>query len=108
MPPKPKRRAEEDAMAGADYLVKMRELGPRDGESQLAFEIRIAGVERGRDLVLGRCLKLGSAAAALSSLGIGKNNSTAWLRRLGLTMEQLEAECAAGRVYGLPRPKKVP
>jgi len=85
---KPKRLLVEDE-AGGDYVARMRAAGPRENESQLSFEIRLAGIERGRQLLIAAIRSTGDVVRAYRQLGIHISNNKTWTRRLGFTPEEL-------------------
>lgn len=78
------RRPEED-VPGPDYIERMKKLGARSGESLLAFTMRIAGIEAGRQFVLEygkRCD--GNLSEAARQLGVNRHNLALHLKNLGL------------------------
>lgn len=83
------RRPEED-IPSLDYIERMERLGPRQGESLLAFTMRLAGIRAGRALVIAyaeRCH--GNLSDASRQLGINRHNLSFHIRQLGLTTAEL-------------------
>ena len=86
---RPVRRPEEDHAAW-DYLERMRILGPREGESYLAFYKRLATIEAARHLWLDLWVAYkGQQTQLLQFLGIPRNNMNYELRQVGLTPKML-------------------
>lgn len=90
MPMKPKRGAWEDELGG-DYVERLKEAGPREGESQLAFKIRMGGLQEGRDAVVGAIRRTGDVTRAFKTLGVNRRNAHLWIKRLGFLRSELEA-----------------
>lgn len=86
---KPKKLPIEDEVGG-DYVARMRAAGPRENESRLSFEIRLAGIERGRQLLIAAIRSTGDAVLAYRQLGIHISNNQTWTRRLGFAPEELK------------------
>ncbi len=84
------RRPEEDLPA-VDYLTRMLALGPRDGESVLAFTKRMAAIKAGRRLVLDTWKSRPDKARVAISLGVPRNTLAYELRVIGLSAELLDA-----------------
>jgi hypothetical protein len=84
------RRPEEDVPA-VDYLAKMQALGPRDGESLLAFTKRMAAIRAGRRLVLDAWENNFDKARVASAIGVPRNTLAYELRVIGLSAELLDA-----------------
>jgi hypothetical protein len=101
MPGKPE-RGEWESELGGDYLGRMREKGPRKGESELSFEIRLGGLARGRELIVEAMRKTGDVNNAFARLGIAQRNVALWIRRLGFERSELEAVKGDKVHRGLP------
>jgi hypothetical protein len=84
------RRPEEDTPA-TDYITQMRALGPRDGESCLAFTKRMAAIKAGRRLVLDAWKNSPDKARVAIALGVPRNTLAYELRVIGLSAELLDA-----------------
>ena len=83
------RRPEED-IPSLDYVERMERLGPREGESLLAFTMRLAGIRAGRALVVAyaeRCN--GNLSDASRQMGINRHNLSFHMKQLGLTTAEL-------------------
>jgi hypothetical protein len=68
----------------------MEKLGPRDGETFLAFRIRLAGIKEGRQLILAsarRCA--GNITDVCRELGVGRHNIPSYLRTCGLQTKDI-------------------
>lgn len=102
---KPKKLAVEDEVGG-DYIARMREAGPREAESELSFEIRLAGIERGRELLIAAVRRTGDAVLAYKQLGIAVSNNATWTRRLGFKLEELHSIPGDSVPVGLPTRKQ--
>jgi len=88
-PGRPTRLACEDEPA-VDYIERLRACGRRPGESLYGFEIRLAGVTRGRELWLNAIRKsCGSIRGAAEVLGIDPHASWSTMRQVGLSTEVL-------------------
>lgn len=82
---RPLRRIEED-IPSHDYVAVMHKLGPRDGESLLAFIMRMGALTAGRTCLLEfatRCK--GNVTEMCRQLGVNRHNFPAHLRQTGLT-----------------------
>jgi hypothetical protein len=78
------RRPDED-IPSHDYVERMNKLGPREGESYLAFVMRIASLQAGRLCVLehaNRCK--GNLTTVSKYLGVNRHNMSFHLKQLGL------------------------
>jgi hypothetical protein len=84
------RRKEEDVPA-VDYLDKMFVLGPRDGESLLAFTKRMAAIKAGRRFVLDAWRSNPDKARVSIAIGVPRNTLAYELRVIGLSAELLDA-----------------
>ena len=90
MPTMPRcQRRIEELKPGLDYLLRLRRLGPRVGESLLTFEMRLAQVAKGRDMVTSACQQSKTLTAMCKSLGITLQNLNSYLRRLGMDKDML-------------------
>ena len=96
------KRLEVELELGGDYVERLQRVGPREGESQIAFAMRIAGLLHGRRELKTRCESAGDVAAALTQLGVKHNNHAATIRKLGFLREELEAIARSGGRIGLP------
>jgi hypothetical protein len=79
------RRPEED-VPGHDYVERMNKIGPRDGESYLAFIMRLASLQAGRLCILeyaNRCK--GNISTVAKHVGVSRHNMAFHLKQLGLT-----------------------
>lgn len=85
------RRKEED-VPGLDYMERLTALGPREGESYLAFKMRLASVEESRKqiMIMARRHKSDAMKVCLA-LGIDRHNLGAYLRKAGLSFESFYA-----------------
>lgn len=85
------RRPEED-MPGPHYVEQMIKLGPRTGESRLAFIGRMAYVKAVREELLGAAERnFGQLADVCREMGISRHNLPNYLRNAGLTMGDIRA-----------------
>lgn len=83
------RRPEED-IPSLDYIERMERLGPRQGESLLAFTMRLAGIRAGRALVIAYAQRCnGNLSDASRQLGVNRHNLSFHMRQLGLTTAEL-------------------
>lgn len=83
------RRPEED-VPGSDYLERMTALGPRQGESMVAFRCRIASTAEGRRVWIESATKYsGDLTQIAAELGVSKTNIRFYLRQVGLTLNDL-------------------
>lgn len=83
------RRIEEDTV-GADYVALVTKLGPRTNESILAFQMRIASLQAGREFVLSSAKKANYDIATIAGLlGIDRHNLQAHFRTLGLSSDMV-------------------
>lgn len=97
--PRPKKGGPAGKMARAeefipkkDYIAYLRELGPREGESLLAYEARLAYIARSRELWLAAWKKAkGARITAGELLGVAPSNVNVTLRRCGLTPQLLNS-----------------
>lgn len=90
-PPRTPRTAIEDVPA-ADYVDQLVELGPRCGESLLAFTKRMGTVRAARKLVAEVWRRYaGDRCLVASELGIPRNNIAFELRYVGLSAELLDS-----------------
>ena len=86
------RRFEENE-AGLGYVLRLREMGPREGESRLSFEARVASVVRGRMVVLAAWIKHGGDRTGVSrELNMRAHSLTTYLRQYGLSTDILDLE----------------
>lgn len=89
LPTRVPRRPEEDE-PGADYVEKLEKLGPRQGESLLAFRKRMCMIEGTRRLWVETWRRYGgNRADAARHLGIPPNNVAFELRIVGLSTQLL-------------------
>ena len=92
---RPPMRQEELQLVGLRFLEKITALGPRKGESKLAFGVRLAGLREGRRLILEAILKAGGCNGTMTYLlGIHQSNMRTTLTRFGIggvEMERREA-----------------
>lgn len=80
----------EEGIPGPDYVSKLKKLGPRKGESFLAFHMRMAKIEAGRELLLAVGQQYeGNLSAVSRRLGINRYNLAFHLTSLGLTTADL-------------------
>lgn len=88
--PRPTRRSEENE-PDRNYLRKMERLGPREGESLIAYRKRMAAVREGRRLWISiwRQYKANRAECA-RALGVPKQNIAYELRMVGLSTAILD------------------
>jgi hypothetical protein len=83
------RRPEED-VAGPDYYERMETLGPRNGESYLAFRMRLAQISCARQLWLQVASESeGNLSECARRLGVNRHNVASHLRQAGLTSADL-------------------
>jgi hypothetical protein len=88
------RRTEED-IPSFRYIEQMQKLGPREGESLLAFTKRMAAVKAARGLWLKVWVEQnGDKEAAAEAAGIPRNNLAYELRLVGLSSELLDEHFA--------------
>jgi DNA-binding NtrC family response regulator len=83
------RRSEED-IPGFDYVERMEKLGAREGESLLAFTMRIASIRAGRAFLIAfaeRCR--GNLSEVARQIGVNRHNLTFHIKQVGLTTEDL-------------------
>ena len=87
-----KRRADEDR-PGPDYLSRMRKLGPRRRESLLSFEMRMAAIEKGRQMIYDAARSVVGDMSPMKSmckrLGLTQSNLPAHLRTTGISYDDL-------------------
>lgn len=84
------RRAEED-IPSFKYVEQMQKLGPREGESLLAFTKRMAAVKAARGLWMQTWVEQqGDKEACAEAVGIPRNNLAYELRLVGLSSELLD------------------
>ena len=84
------RRVEEDSPS-FKYVAQMEKLGPREGESLLAFTKRMAAVKAARGLWLKVWVEQeGDKEASAEAAGIPRNNLAYELRLVGLSSELLD------------------
>jgi len=83
---KSSRRPEED-IPSENYLKELWKLGPRDGESIIAFRMRMASTEAGRIFILEAAKQYDSNIEHLcKQMGIQRYNLSFYLTRVGLSM----------------------
>jgi hypothetical protein len=83
------RRPEED-IPGADYITRMEALGPRNGESYLAFRMRLATIVCARGLWMQVAAEAsGNLSECARRLGVNRHNVATHLRQAGLTTRDL-------------------
>lgn len=89
LPTRVSRRPEEDE-PGADYVARLEKLGPREGESFLAYRKRMCVVVGIRALWVETWRRFGGSKADVArALGIPSNNIAFELRAVGLTVPLL-------------------
>ena len=76
---------------GPGYMERLEEAGPRTGESELSWRVRMGGLYTGRSLLLQKIEKLGAVIAAFEELGVTSKNVVIWVRRLGFTLDELQS-----------------
>ena len=81
----------EESIPGPDFIRRLRRAGPRVGESLLAFEMRIASIDRGRALVFATYKESRSLSDMCRMLGITLQNLHSHLVRLGLTKAHIRS-----------------
>lgn len=84
------RRSEEDTPS-RDYVARIEELGPRDGESLLAFTKRVGAIRAGRKFVIETWRQNPGKARVSIALGIPRNTLAHELRTIGLSDDLLDA-----------------
>ena len=85
------RMPEEDVPA-LDYIKRMEKLGPRDGESKLAYVKRMAAIVAARDLWFSVWIEHGgNKEACADAVGIPRNNLAYELRLVGLSSSLLNS-----------------
>lgn len=85
------RMPEEDVPA-LDYIKRMEKLGPRDGESKLAYVKRMAAIEAARALWFSVWIEHGGdKEACAEAAGIPRNNLAYELRLVGLSSSLLNS-----------------
>ena len=88
--PRPARRSEEDQPL-VNYVERMEKLGPRQGESYLAFRKRLAAIIEARSLWLQVWRRFsGHKENCANWLGIPRGNVAYELRKVGLSAELLK------------------
>lgn len=87
--PRPKRRAEED-IPSADYARRMRKLGPRKGESLLAYRMRMAATEEGREMWKRVWQQYENVEDCARALGVHPGSAGARMRQVGLSASILK------------------
>jgi hypothetical protein len=81
------RRSEED-IPSEDYIERLKSLGPREGESYLAFRMRLASVSEGRRLLLDTAEVCGGNMELVAkTLGIRSRNVLMYLKQAGMNHE---------------------
>jgi hypothetical protein len=79
------RRADED-VPGPDYLARMEALGARNGESLLAFAMRLAGIRAGRAFLLEYAQRCnGNMSEICRQIEVNRHNLGFHLKQVGLT-----------------------
>lgn len=88
--PRPSRRVEENEPS-RNYLKRMEKLGPRNGESLIAYRKRMAAIREGRRLWISiwKQYKANREECA-RALGVPRNNIAYELRMVGLSVEILD------------------
>lgn len=82
----------EEDVPSLDYLQKMEQLGPRDGESKLAYTKRMAAIAAARELWLSVWIEHGGdQEACAEAVGIPRNNLSYELRLVGLSSRLLNS-----------------
>lgn len=77
---------------GSDYLRRLEQLGPREGESYLAFRMRLAAVREGRKILLDAAKRnCGNVSDVCREVGVHVCNLTTHYKTLGLTKADLTA-----------------
>ena len=85
-------RREEEDIPGADYMERMTRLGPRAGETTLAFEGRLASVSAIRASLLASAQRnFGQPSDVCREKGISRHNLSVYLKNCGLTMADLRS-----------------
>ena len=80
----------EEGIPGPDYVNILKKLGPRQGESILAFHMRMAKIEAGRELLLAVGKQYNGNMTAISKrLAINRHNLAFHLASVGLTTADL-------------------
>ena len=101
------RRMQENA-PGPGYLVRMRALGPRNGESLLAFEQRLAAIAAGRHVIADTAYRArGNTEAMQAILGLSRGNLHHAKARLGIdgmSYAKMMEAAKAGKAYDLDTP----
>lgn len=83
------RRPEED-IPGHDYVERMEKLGARDGESELAFVMRIASIRAGRAFLLEFAKRCdGNMSEICRQIGVDRHNLSFHLKQVGLTTQDI-------------------
>jgi len=83
-------RRPEEAVPGPDYVSRLEALGPRNGESFLAFKKRMYMIAGVRQLWIDTWRTLGGDRISVAqTMGIPANNISNELRAAGLTAELL-------------------
>lgn len=81
---RPLRHPEEDR-ATADYVQRLRDLGPRPRESYVTFRRRIASVIEGRKVWLEAAATCGgNISECCRQLGVNRHNARIHLKQVGL------------------------
>ena len=81
---------EKDIEPGWDFVEQIRAFGKRPGESALAFETRLAGVKKARELWLQAAVKHPNNITQIAmSLGVTAANANRMMRRCGLNKAML-------------------
>jgi len=80
-------------MIGHDFLRCIKELGPREGESDLAFKTRLAGLREGRRVILEALLKSGGNNTTLAALlGIHTSNIRMTMLKYGVGGKKMQTK----------------
>lgn len=86
----PLRRKEEDTPS-RDYLTKLRALGPRSGESNLAYSQRLQSTQASRMAWVDLWRKhQGNGSACCREAGIDRSNLGKTLKNIGLSRQVLD------------------
>lgn len=81
----------EELTPRVDYIEFLRELGPRDGETYLAFECRLAYIQRAREIWIAAWREFGGDRKLVAEkLELARGNVPVTLRRCGLSPELLD------------------